>query len=90
MVCFPTVTRDITFSRIVWTGSGAHPAFYSVGSVDSYAGCEAAGVKPISFLHLILRLRVRGGIPPPSHVFSWRGAKLSTGTGLSLNFKLVW
>jgi hypothetical protein len=47
------------------TGSGAHPASYTMGTRDSFHGCKAAGVvKLTTHLHLMPRSRVRGSIPP--------------------------
>jgi hypothetical protein len=49
----------------VWSGSGAHPASYPVGTRGSFSGGKVArGMKLTTHLHLVLRSRMRGAIPP--------------------------
>jgi hypothetical protein len=42
--------------------------------------CSGRGVNPTTQLHLVSRFKISGDIPPLSHMSSWRGAELSTGT----------
>jgi len=58
-------------SHRVSTGSGAHPAYYSMGTRGSFPGSKAAqGEKLTIHLNLRPRSRMRGTIPSlPQHAF---------------------
>jgi hypothetical protein len=43
VVGFPAGNRDISLLQNVQTGSGAHPAFYSMGTTGSFARSKGAG-----------------------------------------------
>jgi hypothetical protein len=54
-----------------------------------YSGCggwSGRGVKLITHLHLVSRLRIPGFIPPLPHTSSWSGYELSTWSDLHLPF----
>jgi hypothetical protein len=74
----------------IQTGPGAHPASYPMGTRDSFPWAEAArGVKLTTHLHLELRSRMRGAIPPlPQYAsMAWCSVKKkSAGTNLRLPF----
>jgi hypothetical protein len=60
------------FRHRIQTGSGAHPAICLIGTRCSLPG----EVKLTTRLHLALRSRMHGAIPPLPHMPSWRGAQL--------------
>jgi hypothetical protein len=50
---------DFLLFHSVQTGSGAHPASYSMGNRGSFLGDKAAvGMKLTTHLHLVVRLRM--------------------------------
>jgi hypothetical protein len=68
-VRFPAGARNFFLLHRVQTGSGAHPASYSVGTRDSFPGGKnGRGVKLTTHL-LVPRSRMNGAIPPPQYVF---------------------
>jgi hypothetical protein len=47
-------------------------AFYPMSSSDSFPrGKWPRAVKPITHLHIVQRLRMRGTVTPTLHIFSW-------------------
>jgi hypothetical protein len=56
------------------TGCGAHPAPYLTNAGEGSGGKAAGSVKLIAHPHLMLNLRMCGGIPPFNDTCSWRGA----------------
>ena len=64
--------RNNIFSvlRNVQTGSGNYPASYERRLL--FPGRSDRSVKLITHLHLVLRLRMTGGIPLLRHMPSWR------------------
>jgi hypothetical protein len=56
-----------------------------MGSEGFYPDGRVEIVKLTSHLHLVLRLRMPGIIPPLPSTSSWRGAYLSTGITLYLS-----
>jgi hypothetical protein len=61
----------------VQIGSGAHTASYPTGTRTLSSGVKRPGCETNHSPHLVLRLRIRGAIPPLSHIRVWRGAQLS-------------
>jgi hypothetical protein len=61
-------TRDFFLLHNIHTGSGAHPASYTMDTGVNWPGHEADHSSPSS-------AEVKGGgpIPPLLHMFSWRG-----------------
>jgi hypothetical protein len=61
----------------VHTGSGAHPASYPIGTRAISLRVKRRGVKLTTHLHLVLRSRMRGAIPPlPQYAFmEWCSVK---------------
>jgi hypothetical protein len=72
VVRFPVGTRRLSLSESVETGSGTHPASYSIGTGDSRPGDKATGaLKFTADLHGLPRLRISGAITPLSYMLSW-------------------
>jgi hypothetical protein len=74
MVQFPAGVRDCSLLHSVQTGSGAHPASYSVGTMGSFPDSEATGVW--SWTPPYAELKNGSVLPPLPHTSSWHGAKL--------------
>jgi hypothetical protein len=58
---------NFSLHHCVQTGSGAHPTYYPRGTRGSFPRGKAArawGVKLTTQLHLVLRSRMHGAIPP--------------------------
>jgi hypothetical protein len=69
-VSIPGRGRDSLLHR-VQTGSGAHPAFYTMGTRGPFSGDKAPeGVKLTTHLHQMPRLRTREVLPPLPHTSS--------------------
>jgi len=64
--------RDFSLLQIMWTGSGAHPGSYSVGTWIFPRG-KVAGHDVDHSLHLVSNLRMSGAILPLPHMPSWHG-----------------
>jgi len=65
MLCVnrPLEARDVCHLQNVETGSGAHPAFHSVGTGAVFHRLSGQGVKLTTHHHLALRLIMSGAIP---------------------------
>jgi len=61
-VRIPAQARDFLFSKTVQTGSGAHPASYSMGTRVLSRGSGSQGIMLTIHLHLVPRLRMGGAI----------------------------
>jgi hypothetical protein len=83
--------RNLSPHHHVQTGSGAHPASYSMGTRDSFPGSKAAGAWSWSLTPIFPRSRMRGDIPLlPQYAFmGWCSVKKSTGIPLPLPFYLT-
>jgi hypothetical protein len=67
---FPVGAGNCFRLQIVQTDAGFHPAFYSMGVGEvKRPGREA------TYLHLVLRIRMSGAVPPLQYVPSWRGQR---------------
>jgi hypothetical protein len=62
------------------TDPGTHPAFYSMGTGDSFFIGKWLGREANNHFHLVPSSRLHGAISPLSHTPSWRGDQLSTMT----------
>jgi hypothetical protein len=73
----PASAGNFTLHHRFQTGSGAHPASYSVSIRDSLPGSKAMGVKLTTHLHLVPRSRMHGNILPfPQYAFTaWCSVK---------------
>ena len=69
---FPTGARDWFLLQNFQTGSGVHPASYSVVTWSISRGWSARGVKYTIHLHQVPRLRISGAKPPPYNKTSSR------------------
>jgi hypothetical protein len=71
VVRVPEGTGNVSVHHRVQTGSGTHPASYSVGNRGYFSGGKAAGVvKLTTDVHLVSRSRMRGAILPlPQYAF---------------------
>jgi hypothetical protein len=85
-VRFPAGAGNFSFHHRVQTGSGAHPAFYPIGTGGSFPG----GVKLTTYLHLVPRSRMRGAIPPlPQYVFmAWCLVKRRDNSALCVMYQI--
>jgi hypothetical protein len=58
----PAQARDFLFLKTVQTGSGAHPASYSMGTRVLSQESGSQGIKLTIHLHLVPRFRMSGAI----------------------------
>jgi hypothetical protein len=71
-VRFLAVARNFSLLYSFQTSSGAHLGSYKMGTTHLFTwGQSVQGVKVTTRLHLVLRLRIPGAIPPLSHTSSW-------------------
>jgi len=71
------------FHHYVQTGSGAHPASYTMGSRGSFPGVSGQAVKLTTHLHLVAVSRMCGAIHPLSqYAFMALCSVKNTGTTL--------
>jgi hypothetical protein len=72
----PSRVKDFSLLHSVQTGSGGHPASYTVGTWGgSFPGGKSGrSVNLTTHLNLMLRSRIRGSIHPLPHISSWCGA----------------
>jgi len=66
----PGRSSDFSFHHCIQIISGAHPASYPMGTSEHLPrGKVVGGMKLDTHLHLVLRLRMHGTIPPlPQYV----------------------
>ena len=64
----PGTCKRFISSQSIQTGSGTNRAFYSVGTTTLFFGKSSQGVELTTHLLLVMRLRMRGAIPPIPHM----------------------
>jgi hypothetical protein len=62
-VRFPAGAGNVSLQHRVQTGSGVHPAPYSIGTRCSFLGVKRPGHEATTELHLVPRSRLHGAIP---------------------------
>lgn len=70
--------KDFSFMQSTQTSSGTYLAFCLMGLGSSALGLKLQGFEPDhsppALLHLVLGLKMHGGLPPILHVHSWCNA----------------